>query len=131
MLLEIMNPKLRKKENKDNKLKGVRFLLQIWSDTGTMIYERKLSQPILSWCLQHDILFFKTKEESDKGIVKLYAVKCFKEEPPNLITFNFPQDHPIHQQSSQINLLGKSTQQRVRAEIDGLTLNSVHKSMVD
>ena len=96
-----------------------------------MIYERKLSQPILSWCLQHDILFFKTKEESDKGIVKLYAVKCFKEEPPNLITFNFPQDHPIHQLSSQINSLGKSTQQRVIEEKDKVTLKSLRKSMVD
>ena len=50
--LEIANEKLLKKENKGKvEAEWNRYLLQVWTKKGIMIYERRMKQPVLGWCL--------------------------------------------------------------------------------
>ena len=93
-----------------------------------MVYERKLSTPVHSWCLQRDILFFTLVNE-EKTEMDLFALKCFDDHSPNLFKLCLPADSPIHAHLMRPVGLDLPAHKRVEMETNKDVLESLRVSM--
>ena len=83
-------PVLIKIENEDIKEKsgGSEFLLQVWTDTGEMVFERPLEQPPANWNISGNKLVYL--EETNAKVI--HIVKLFVDKQPILFELILPID---------------------------------------
>ena len=67
---------------------GKPFLLQVWTDTGEMVFEKPLATPPANWNISGDKLLFL--EETNARQITL--VKLFTDKKPILFNFRLPDD---------------------------------------
>ena len=56
------------------------YLLQVWTQKGEMVFERKLREPVSNWNISGDKLIFQEKHDSST----IWVVKLFREKSPVL-----------------------------------------------
>ena len=71
------------KENQDKK-----YLLQVWTINGDMVFEKPLDEPVANWNIQGNIFIFQ--EDSFEGSNIVYLVKLFLESQPVVFEFSLP-----------------------------------------
>ena len=67
---------------------GKRFLLQVWSSKGDLIFERSLTKPISNWNISQDKFCFQESRHSSD----IYIVKLFLDRKPHLYKFCLPSE---------------------------------------
>ena len=80
VLIKIVNDEIYKVEDQH------RFLLQVWSKFGDMVFERKLRLPISNWNISDDKFIF----QENKDDPTVYVVKLYLDKPPYIFKFNLP-----------------------------------------
>lgn len=52
---------------------GYKYLLQVWSKSGELIFEKSLRQPVCNWNISSNIFIFQEKiDSSEIHVVRLY-----------------------------------------------------------
>ena len=63
------------------------FLLQVWSITGEMVYEKRMMKPPENWNISGDMLIYMEENNSNK----IFLVKLFLESEPVCFEFELPE----------------------------------------
>ena len=80
VLVEIMNDEIIKEND------GKKYLLQVWSNQGEMIYERQMDSPVTNWNISTDKFLFQ--EPLHPNV--LFLVKLELKKRPTLFELHFP-----------------------------------------
>ena len=75
---------------------GIRWLLQVWTDKGDMIFERPMKNPVANWNITDNKFVFLEETHS----TEIYLVKLFLDKQPVLFKFILPQSVPKGQINS-------------------------------
>ena len=67
---------------------GKTFLLQVWTETGEMVFERPMETPLTNWNIAEDKLIFM--EESNAR--EIFIVKLFTKKQPILFKLILPEN---------------------------------------
>ena len=67
---------------------GRRYLLQVWTINGDMVFEKPLDKPVANWNIQGNKFLFQ--EDSIDGSRKVYLVKLFMDDRPIVFEFTLP-----------------------------------------
>ena len=78
VLVKIIDPKIMNVVNQQSQ--DCKFLLQVWTIKGEMVFERCLKEPPANWNISGNKLIYKEKASSDD----IYLVKLFLDKQPAL-----------------------------------------------
>ena len=74
---------------------GKRYLLQVWSINGVMVFEKPLDKPVVNWNVSRNKLLFQ--EDNFDSSNKVYLVKLFIDKPPIVFKFSLPVAREVRQ----------------------------------
>ena len=72
-----------------------RYLLQVWSINGVMVFEKPLDKPVVNWNISRNKLIFQ--EDTFNGLNEVYLVKLFIDKPPIVFKFSLPAAREIRE----------------------------------
>ena len=90
MLVKIKDETILKYQNEQRgpeHTRDLRFLLQVWTIEGQLIFEKPLEKPVANWNISRDILIFMEKTDSNV----IWVVKLSMTNEPVVYKFNIPQ----------------------------------------
>ena len=74
---------------------GKRYLLQVWSINGVMVFEKPLDKPVVNWNISRNKLLFQ--EDTFNSSNEVYLVKLFIDKPPIVFKFSLPAAREVRQ----------------------------------
>jgi len=82
VLVKIINETVLRK-NKDMK-----YLLQVWTNRGKMVFERPLREPISNWNISADKFVFQQTKKSNE----VFVIRLFLDRPAIIFKINLPEN---------------------------------------
>ena len=75
---------------------GKRYLLQVWSINGVMVFEKPLDKPVVNWNVSRNKLLFQ-EDVFNSSNNEVYLVKLFIDKPPIVFKFSLPAAREVRQ----------------------------------
>ena len=63
-----------------------RYLLQVWTKKGEMVFEKALQQPVCNWNISGNVFLFQEKTDSSD----IFLLRLYKDQQAVLFKFKLP-----------------------------------------
>ena len=94
VLLKIANEDLLELEKKKyNDTVAKPYILQVWTNKGVMIYERRMETSVRGWCMKDNFLLF---EEFKDNVITISILRCYDDRSGRIKSIVLPTDSAIN-----------------------------------